>query len=96
VAFGPSHLVYPGAATPTPDLLEDALTTPWLQTRESDEGGRFLDHWSRYVLAMVPDECEPPEPGVWLNLAELKQLLLVSNLCTIQLRVMLSLFLFAP
>ena len=96
VAFGPSHLVYPGEKTSPPDWLRESLAKPWLETRESDEGGRFLDHWSRYVLALVHESCEPPEPGVWLNLAELKQLMLVSNLCTIQLRVMMSLFLAAP
>lgn len=95
-AFGPSHLIYPGEEAPTPEWLEKALAKPWLETRESDEGGRFLDHWSRYALAMVPDDAEPPEPGVWLNIAELKQIMLVSNLCTIQLRVMMSLFLVAP
>ena len=95
-AFGPSYLRYPGEAAETPPWLEPALATPWLDTRESDEGGRFLDHWSHYVLAMLPDDCEPPEPGVWLNIAEMKQLMMVSNICTIQLRVMMSLFLVAP
>ena len=95
-ALAPSYVSYPGEPVRIPSWLEPHLDNPWLATKESDEGGRFHNHWSHYILAMVPDGCEPTESGVWVNVAELKQVMMVSNLATIQLRVMAALLLVAP
>jgi hypothetical protein len=68
--------------------LEDV----WGETRESDEGGRFIDHKSVFRVARLSDRgaAPPGEAGVWLRLSELKSFLESSNSCTIQLRVICS------
>lgn len=95
-ALGPSFLAYPGAPAPLPDWVAAQQDTPWIETRESDEGGRFLDHWSRYQLLMVPPDQDIGIPGTWMSVAELKAALMTSNLCTIQLRTIAALLLAAP
>lgn len=94
-ALGPTYLSYPGEAARPPEWLQKEVDTPWLETHESDEGGRFYNHRSRYRLVFVPDELTIAEPGAWLNVAELKAALMTSNLCTIQLRTVAALLLAA-
>lgn len=93
-ALGTSHLSYPGEPVHPPAWM--ARATPWIGTRESDEGGRFLDHWSDYRVLMIADGVQIDTPGTWLRVSELKAVLGMSNLCTIQLRTMAALLLAAP
>jgi hypothetical protein len=62
----------------------------WSETTESDEGGRFYRDTSKYRLVKVDRNAGAGEPGSWLRLSELKLLLTRSNLCTIQLRGIVS------
>jgi oxidase EvaA len=94
--FGPSLLCYPGEDTTPPQWLKSSLEQPWITVRTSDEGGRFYHHRSRYTIVMVEENTEPSQSGVWLKLSELKAALLISNLCTIQLRGLAALLLAAP
>ena len=83
----PSYVRYPGAlGTPPPDY---SAASVWSATVESDEGGRFYRDASRYEIVRL-DGAETPSDGVWLRLSELKLLLRMSNLCTIQLRGVVS------
>lgn len=95
VALAPSTLAYPGDEIGTPDWLADAET--WVATRESDEGGRFIDHRSTCALVRLVEGAEPPagSVGAWLRVSELKHLLGLSNVCSIQLRTIASLLLCA-
>jgi oxidase EvaA len=83
----PSYVRYPGAlGTPPPDY---SAASVWSATVESDEGGRFYRDASQYEIVRL-DGAETPSDGVWLRLSELKLLLRMSNLCTIQLRGVVS------
>lgn len=89
-ALLPSWLRYPGAEAEPPAWLR-AAPPVWLETEESDEGGRFYRDRSRYRLVRLPADFEPgPGEGHWLRVSELKRCLAQSNLCTIQLRVVAS------
>lgn len=94
-ALGPSFIAYPGKPVDLPDWMTSDDAAQWIGTRESDEGGRFLDHWSHYRLVMVPPDQPMDAPGTWMNVAELKAVMRVSNLCTIQLRTLTALLLAA-
>jgi len=96
VGLSPSTVAYPGEKIHTPAWLADA--TSWIVTRESDEGGRFINHGSSCEIVSILNDREPPEEcvGVWLRVSELKKLLGMSNVCTIQLRTISSLLLCAP
>lgn len=86
-ALLPSYLRYPGAAGGDPPVRAKML----LQTRESDEGGRFFQDASVYeIMQVAPDFAAD---GCWLRVSELKWFLSCSNFCTIQLRVLASLLL---
>jgi dTDP-4-dehydro-6-deoxy-alpha-D-glucopyranose 2,3-dehydratase len=88
-AIAPSHVVYPGATAPALDWLHGRPT--WSSTVESDEGGRFYRDASRYQIVHVDDAGDiPAQGGAWVRLPELKLLLRMSNLCTIQLRGVVS------
>jgi oxidase EvaA len=88
-ALAPSFVSYPGANAPTPDWL--ARCRPWSATIESDEGGRFYRDASRYEIVRADDWNDAaPDAGFWLTLAEIKLLLRTSNMCTIQLRGLVS------
>lgn len=90
----PSHLVSPGMQENVPDWMGPHIEDTWGETQESDEGGRFLHHTSRYVIARVGDRSvKTPDDGYWLRVSELKALLGMSNVCTIELRVLASLLL---
>jgi oxidase EvaA len=83
-ALHPSHVRYPGVAQSDPDWL--AAARPWSATMESDEGGRFFRDTSSYEIVRVDDADMSSADGQWLRLSELKAMLRVSNLCSIQLR----------
>lgn len=95
VALGPSVLAYPGDTVATTEWLGDAET--WVETRESDEGGRFFHHGGRSALIRVAAGAEPPNgaAGAWLRVSELKHMLGLSLMCTLQLRTLSSLLLCA-
>jgi hypothetical protein len=83
-ALHPSYVRYPGVAQSDPDWL--AAARPWSATMESDEGGRFFRDTSSYEIVRVDDADMSSADGQWLRLSELKAMLRVSNLCSIQLR----------
>ncbi len=91
-ALAPTWQQYPGDTSPPPDWLEPHLGDVWGGTRESDEGGRFIDHKSVFRVARLSDRGPaPPEgAGAWMRLSELKAFLESSTSCTIQLRVITS------
>ena len=91
-ALAPSYLRYPGSNGAVPDWLAPHMDNIWSQTTESDEGGRFYQDVSDCRIVRCDGmTTEPPEhTGVWLNLAEIKQCLQTSNLCTIQFRCIVS------
>ncbi len=91
-ALAPTWQQYPGDAAPPPDWLLPHIDDVWGETRESDEGGRFIDHKSLFRVARLSDRAPaPPESaGHWLRLSELKSFLESSTRCTIQLRVISS------
>lgn len=97
VAFGPTFLAYPGESIQLPEWFEALEPQSWISLEESDEGGRFLNHTSRCELVFLAENAEVPEdlPGAWIRVSELKHLLGLSNLCTIQLRTITSLLLVA-
>lgn len=86
-ALQPSYLRYPGAAGADPQMGVRVL----LQTRESDEGGRFFQDASVYEIIQVASGAQVE--GCWLRISELKWFLSCSNFCAIQLRVLGSLLL---
>ena len=90
-ALVPSYLRYPGEIGQPPNWFTDDRAVTWSETIESDEGGRFYCDASRYTIKRV-DEAEQPsnEDGVWLRVSELKFMLTLSNLCSIQLRGLIS------
>jgi hypothetical protein len=91
-ALGPSWMRYPGEREGPPEWMVPHLEDLWGETRESDEGGRFIDHKSVFRVARLSDRAAAPpgDAGVWLRLSELKSFLESSNSCTIQLRVICS------
>lgn len=82
LGFGlaPTWLDYPGTRV-TSKKRGQALAA----TLESDEGGRFYRDESSYEIVLSDGETGDPD-CFWINVAELKALLNISNLCTIQLR----------
>ena len=90
--FGPTWQQYPGDAEPPPSWLVPHLDDVWGETRESDEGGRFIDHRSVFRIARLSERAPAPpeEAGAWLRLSELKAFLESSTRCNIQLRVISS------
>ena len=95
-ALGPSFTAYPGAPVREPAWMAPGRATPWIKTRESDEGGRFIDHWSRYRVLLLAPGTGVDAPGTWMTVAEVKSAMMISNLCTIQLRTICALLLAAP
>ena len=85
--LAPSYVRYPGALATPPEGYSAASV--WSATVESDEGGRFYRDASRYEIVHI-DGGETPSDGAWLRLSELKLLLRMSNVCTIQLRGVVS------
>jgi len=92
-ALAPSYVRYPGTAGEPPAWLVEGERLS--RTTESDEGGRFFRDASVYEVVDT-DEAFAGEPGAWLRLSELKLLLRMSNVCTIQLRGVLSQLLASP
>ena len=79
---------------PLPEWARHPAARIWLETKESDEGGRFFRDASRYGLVRVDDGVAPSDDdGLWLRISELKHFLSMSNICTIQLRGLASLLL---
>jgi len=90
-ALAPSFVRYPGRTGEPPGWLAEPNARVWSETTESDEGGRFYRDASLYRLVRVnvrPGRSQ--ETGFWLRLSELKMLLRTSNVCTIQLRGVIS------
>jgi oxidase EvaA len=85
-ALAPTYVRYPGAAGAAPSWLQGS---DWSATTESDEGGRFYRDASRYRIVRVEDAPDVSD-GAWLRLPELKLFLRMSNMCTIQLRGVVS------
>lgn len=92
--LAPTVVCYPGNAGPPMGALDLLPGHELLATVESDEGGRFFQHSSRYSLVFLDPSADDPaakDPDLtWLTLADVKACLSTSNLCTIQLRGLLS------
>jgi oxidase EvaA len=90
-ALAPSYVRYPGAVGQAPAWLREPAARIWSHTIESDEGGRFYRDASAYQIVRTDAAAEPdPSGGAWLRLSEMKMLLRSSNVCTIQLRGIVS------
>ncbi|WP_323785500.1 NDP-hexose 2,3-dehydratase family protein [Thalassovita sp.] len=91
-ALGPSLVQYPGSSACAPKSLSESSYKVVFEALESDEGGRFYRNIWRYRIAEYANDAKDlsEEQGVWLRLSELKRLLETSNICTIQLRAILS------
>jgi len=90
-ALAPSFVRYPGAIAEPPAWLLEPQGKLWCSTTESDEGGRFYRDASVYQVIRVDDSSVPRnETGAWVTLSELKIMLRMSNVCTIQLRGIVS------
>ena len=90
-ALVPSYLRYPGEPGQPPTWFTDERAVTWSETTESDEGGRFYCDASTYTIKRVDDAEQPADQdGVWLRASELKFILTLSNLCSIQLRGLVS------
>ena len=86
-AIGPSYVRYPGMESLPPAWASEA---PGISgTTESDEGGRFFRDASLYKIVRF-DAIEETPNNAWVRLSELKMLLRTSNICTIQLRGVVS------
>lgn len=98
VGLGTSFTRYPGQRTESPTWLEAGGLRVVREVEESDEGGRFYQNVWTLQFAYFEDGlgAGSDKDGVWLRLSELKALLHTSNICTIQLRVMLLHLLVAP
>ena len=89
-ALQPTRLRYPGVSSRLPSLPGQRL----VRTTESDEGGRFYQDASVYELVMTEPAALADEPDlIWLTVSELRAVLHRSNLCSIQLRGVVSLLL---
>ena len=92
VGLAPSYLRYQGDAGAPPDWLVPSMDQKWSESLESDEGGRFFQDASTF--SVVKCGSLPVEPdtkdGAWVRLSELKFFLAQSNICTIQLRGIVS------
>lgn len=97
VALGPTFLAYPGEDTGRAGEMGFDAARRLVCVRESDEGGRFINHRSLCELVLVDDDLpiDATAPGAWLRVSELKLFLGLSNLCSIQLRTISSLLLAA-
>ena len=90
-ALGPTYVRYPGSDGSPPEWLQSPEVVVWSSTTESDEGGRFYRDASRYEVVRVDDVAVPAATdGIWVRLSELKAMLRTSNVCTIQLRGVVS------
>ena len=90
-ALAPTYLRYPGEPGEAPAWLRPPQARLWSATVESDEGGRFYRDASGYEVVRVDDASQrPDEASFWLRVSELKLLLGMSNVCTIQLRGVVS------
>ena len=92
VGLGPSYWRYPGAQTASPAWFEGKSVRFVREVEESDEGGRFYQNVWLFQFGLLEERSETDleSHGVWLRLSELNALLFTSNICTIQLRAMLS------
>jgi oxidase EvaA len=87
--IGPSRSFPPGAVGAP--YSNDRPASTLIATIESCEGGRFFRDESVFELFMTDDMRDSSDPDCfWVNLAELKVLLNMSNLCTIELRALAS------
>lgn len=87
--LGPSISHHPGIRDN--GYRRDSMGATLISTVESYEGGRFFRDESVFELFLSNDSrnCSCPD-RFWINLAELKTLLNISNLCTIELRCLAS------
>lgn len=95
-ALLPSYLRYPGQQGPVlEESIDRGFGSPCIvslaRTIESDEGGRFYNDVSTYELVQIDEATRTPSDGAWIHVGELKRLLTMSNLCSIQLRGVASL-----
>jgi len=97
-ALAPSFLRYPGQPAGEAEehffaLVEDDNPQVLIETRESDEGGRFFNDVSKLSLILVDggsSYLDAWPDSYWVSISEFKLLLKRSNLCAIQLRCMAS------
>jgi hypothetical protein len=97
-AVFPSHVVLPGQPGPAAGsaVYERLLSSRELalaETLESDEGGRFFRDESRFELLVVDVPHDFGSGYLWITLSELKCLLGISNVCSLQLRCITSMLL---
>jgi oxidase EvaA len=93
-ALAPTYVRYPGTADEEPDWLRQISNEPWVATTESDEGGRFYQDASHYEIIKVASDHDLSDANsAWLTLSEIKAFLRMSNVCSIQLRGVISLLL---
>ncbi|MCW5725429.1 MAG: NDP-hexose 2,3-dehydratase family protein [Maricaulaceae bacterium] len=88
--LAPTRLFYPGSGGADGPAAAEPAGDKLLSTMESDEGGRFFKDASTYELYTPESGADDLPDRYWINLAELKLLLNMSNICTIQLRGLAS------
>ncbi|MGE4084931.1 MAG: NDP-hexose 2,3-dehydratase family protein [Vicinamibacterales bacterium] len=97
-AMYPTYVASPGGSAPASDSaalegLQACQPTTLAHTLESDEGGRFFRDESDFELVLVDEAVDVGEDYRWVTLSELKCLLGISNVCSIQLRCIASMLL---
>jgi len=83
LSIGPSYLIYPNEEV-DPALKQTGETL--YHFKQSDEGGRFIKHEYLFRVAKTAADIEVADNQFWLSAQELKQILGLPNLASIQLR----------
>ncbi|MDP5143059.1 NDP-hexose 2,3-dehydratase family protein [Rheinheimera baltica] len=86
----PTTVIYPGESATLPELPPESISH--ITFEQSDEGGRFIHHDSRYQLVYV-NSTSKADNQFWLSITTLRQLMLSSNQVSFQLRCIFSVLL---
>jgi len=92
VELGPSLIIEPGRQIPENNFLSRRGAVLLAENKQSDEGGRFFQDISTYRLIDLGDVIEE-ENEIWLNLAQVHELLTSGGWFTNEARSSLSLIL---
>lgn len=90
VELGPSLVIEPGEDIPNITYSSRPDTVVLTEHRQSDEGGRFFKDITTYRLIDIGDVQEEIENGIWLTLAQVRELLNQGGWFTNEARSVLS------